>query len=57
MMAKGHKIYNRTSVDILNLKYLKTYCLENNLTLKEFINNAIIEKLDRNEKQKQTHLS
>jgi len=47
--------YSRTSIDIANLKDLKKYCLEKNITLKDFINEAIEEKLKR--EKKQTHLA
>lgn len=57
MMQNNTEEYNRTSIDILGLKKLKGYCLENDYTLKTFINEAINEKLEREARQKQTHLS
>lgn len=53
-MVTNTESYNRTSIDIVNLKDLKKYCLENNITLKDFVNEAIKEKLKR--ERKQTHL-
>ena len=57
MMQNNTEEYNRTSIDILGLKKLKGYCLENDYTLKTFINEAINEKLEREARQKQTCLS
>lgn len=57
MIQNNIEEYRRTSIDILDLKKLKKFCLENNYTLKDFINKAINEKLERETRQKQTHLA
>ncbi len=45
--------YKRTSIDIINLLDLKKYCLDKDISLKDFINEAIKEKLKRERKQTQ----
>jgi hypothetical protein len=56
LIAMNEKVenYKRTSIDIIDLQNLKKYCLEKNISLKSFVNEAIKEKLKR--ERKQTHL-
>jgi len=51
MVNQDMQNYSRTTIDILNPNILKKYCFDKNITLKEFINEAIREKLDRETKQ------
>ena len=46
----------KTTLEIENLKELKIYLIRTNRTIREFVNEAISEKLQRERMQRQTTL-